>query len=52
MALQEFVNSSEFNRTSRNIADNGVKIFFKQFNAFLAFMINFVKEMVSSVFGR
>ena len=52
MVFNEMISSTDFNRTSRNIADSGIKIFFNQLSAVMGFLSDFVKEMFSSILGR
>jgi hypothetical protein len=50
MGLTEFVSSPEFNRSTRNATDSGVKLFFKGAEWTVKFVINFVKLMFTQMF--
>lgn len=52
MPLQEYVNTPEFRRTSRNIADDTIKRFFAVLGWVVRETINFIKEMVRMVIGK
>lgn len=52
MVINEMMNSPEFNRTTRNIADGGIKLFFKHVGTVFSFLLGFVKEMFKAVTGK
>lgn len=52
MGIDEYVNSPEFKRTSRNIIDYSIKRFFYTAGIFFKGTLDFIKSMVYMAIGK
>lgn len=52
MSAPNIFQTPEFNRATHNVADTGVKIFFKWVNMFVSGAINFVTSAIKMALGK